>query len=1245
MLSKHQLRMQATAINKRGFKEKNKSVKAGPCVFPFKKNRKTWEECIPTDKGLICATEVNPKTRTLTKYGYCSTEPSSAQEPSVNPDNDAAPNSSQSDKSYSQTQKASEAAPMSESTSTGSLGQKTKSKTVSNKVTPRNKTMKNAPPLKGYYKLVVEGLTGGEKLFEQLVDDIGLGEGKSVYIISALKKGIGAGTIIKTEVPGVTTAYKGQKFRLSAKKLTATDPLVLKSTIMNKKKKTLKVVSRFKSEMLPQDMKQGKVYNEDFVRILQQLEELAQRFGEVWPARAYHKGAEALLRYEYENPGVEITSVDQIAHLPGIGEQQRSKLQEFVETGKVKAIEKRINTAQDKLTQVFKIGASKAQKLIAMGYTTVEALKKDMDNPQLGLSDATKIGLEHYEDMQTKIPRAEIDKFVEVVTPIFEASTPPGSKFEIAGSYRRGVMSSGDIDMIITNEDGKKKAAFDFVEALQKAGIITYDLSPEWRVKFMGLVKVPGFKRQRRLDILWSPPREYPFAILYFTGSKAFNTMQRQRALHMGYTLTQDGIRHMVKGKKGEKVEHPFPTEKSVFDFLKMKYVEPPARKNAQAVVGLDLPKSRTKTLKSPKKIEPTELLDDFKKRGASYLKELTEQDLTKMLKEANAAYYSGKSPLLTDDQYDILREHTLADFPENETALAAHADVDMSFERNKVKLPYEMWSMDKIKPDSKALSKWIKKYEGPYVLSAKLDGASGMYSTEEDEPKLYTRGNGTIGQDVSHLIPFLQLPKEKGIVIRGEFIVPKAVFARKYAGKFSNPRNFVAGLINSKKTTKSKLEDIDFVAYELIKPEMEPLAQLESLQNDYDVKTVAFQSENTISNETLSTLLVEWRENYEYEIDGIICTDNKVHPRESGNPEHSFAFKMVLGDQMAEVKVTDVVWTASKDGLLKPVVQFEPVILGGAKIVQATGFNGKFIEENKIGLGATVSIIRSGDVIPHILGVIKPAPEPMMPTQPYEWNDTHVDVVLKNKSSDPIVNRKTIEAFFKHIGAEGFKEGMVKRLVDNGFDSIPKIVKMTKEDFLSLPKIKDKSATKLITSLTTSLETADLPTLMHASNIFGQGFGSKTLRNIIRKLPDILTGDQSVAEKQTLLEGVDGVAKKTAQRFAERIDAFMEWLRATKLEAKLDATLSGLENADTGHALFGKSIVMTGLKEKVKKELLKILKPTGAEIQSAVTRTTDFVIAADPNGDTSKARKARKLGIPMFTPEQFTEKFDLSED
>jgi len=205
-------------------------------------------------------------------------------------------------------------------------------------------------------------------------------------------------------------------------------------------------------------------------------------------------------------------------------------------------------------------------------------------------------------------------------------------------------------------------------------------------------------------------------------------------------------------------------------------------------------------------------------------------------------------------------------------------------------------------------------------------------------------------------------------------------------------------------------LKTIDFVCYEVIKPEnLKPSEQLNkiiSLNTDC-VKFIDSISLTELTNEFLSEKLVNWRNNYIYTIDGIICIDDKVYPRESKNPSHAFAFKMVLSDQSAEAKVLDVLWSASKDGFLKPRVQIEEINIGGAKINYATGFNAKFIEDNKIGVGAIIKIIRSGDVIPKIEEVITSAEIPLMPKEKYIWNETHVDIMLENKEDDENVKLK----------------------------------------------------------------------------------------------------------------------------------------------------------------------------------------------------------------------------------------------
>ena len=128
-----------------------------------------------------------------------------------------------------------------------------------------------------------------------------------------------------------------------------------------------------------------------------------------------------------------------------------------------------------------------------------------------------------------------------------------------------------------------------------------------------------------------------------------------------------------------------------------------------------------------------------------------------------------------------------------------------------------------------------------------------------------------------------MKLPSDKGLVIRGEFIINKNVFEEKYKSKFTNPRNFVAGAVNQKKIEKEKFDDIDFVVYEVIKPEMIPSEQMKHLKDN--VIMVKNLVKADITNDELSELLVKWRSEYDYEIDGVICINDKIYERKTGNP------------------------------------------------------------------------------------------------------------------------------------------------------------------------------------------------------------------------------------------------------------------------------------------------------------------------------------------------------------------------
>jgi len=1137
---------------------------------------------------------------------------------------------------------------------------------------------------------------------------------------------------------------------------------------------------------------QGRL-NEKLISLMDELAGFMMKRGEPFKARAYQKAQESLVLYPNEITHENYRALEK---LPGVGETITKKIDEYVKTGTLRVLERERADPQHIFSEIYGIGPKKAADLVKSGVKTVAELREKQETL---LNDVQKKGLKYYEDILQRIPRSEVEDYNESFESAFEKvkGAVEGAKYEIVGSYRRGAKTSGDIDVIITSEN---KGIFkDFMDQLLDQGIIV-ELLSRGPTKSLVVAKLPDAKHARRVDFLYSSPEEYPFAILYFTGSKFFNTAMRGRALNLGYSLNEHGMYSLDGKTKGSKIEHDFPDERSIFAFLNMEYKEPDQRVDGRSVTNgprenirmeiqeppEPLPKKKTQTTrknrdekevkpekerikqekkedkerikqdkkedkerikreeferneaakragkeekeavkqmlkaeneasktakkrekeaakqktlklrqeekekktktktnktenkiktnnetmkkrtmsktkqnstmkKTPEsqdiqhcplcKITPVDLgsndpilhaIQHFKTGGISVLEHLNEKTLNNMLVKTNEVYRNlgpDESPLITDNQYDILEDFIKEKFPQNTVVGKIGAPVS----KNKAMLPYEMWSMDKIKPDTKVLVSWKAKYKGPYVLSCKLDGVSGLYTTEGSVPKLYTRGDGKVGQDVSYLIPYLHLPTEKGIVVRGEFIMRKSVFETKYKDQFANARNLVAGTVN-RVTINDTVQDVDFVAYEVVLPSLKPGEQMKKLE-EWKFNTVRNETHKDISNDILSKRLVDWRKNYEYEIDGVIVTNDNIHPRKTGNPDHSFAFKMVLSDQMAETKVLDVEWNASKDGYLKPRVRLEPVHLSGVKIEYATGFNGAFIEQNRIGVGALIQLIRSGDVIPYIKSVITPAEEGLMPNVPYIWNEKHVDVMLENKDENKTVLEKNIAGFFKGIEVDGLGEGNISRLIEAGFDSIPKILKMSKNDFLTIDGFQEKMADKLHKGIAEKAKAASLITIMSASNLLGRGFSTKKIALIVDEYPDILTSDDNADTKTKKLSEIKGMASKTAKSFVENIPKFLGFLEECDFMSKISRKTHSPEKIDVSHPLYKKSVVMSGTRDK---DLEKALSDAGASLGSSVSSKTFAVITPDVNSDTGKVAAAKKLEVPVFTPASFKEKYGL---
>ena len=615
---------------------------------------------------------------------------------------------------------------------------------------------------------------------------------------------------------------------------------------------------------------------------------------------------------------------------------------------------------------------------------------------------------------------------------------------------------------------------------------------------------------------------------------------------------------------------------------------------------------------------------------------------LVDILETISHHYYNTDTPLVPDNVFDILKDTLEKRSPNNKFL----KQIGSPISKDKVQLPHFMPSLDKIKPDTNALENWLKKYKGPYVISDKLDGVSGLFIKTDKQYKLYTRGDGAFGQDISHLIPYVlkesylqKLPKK--IAIRGELIISKENF-KQIEKIMKNARNTVSGLVNSKHFSVEIAKLTEFIGYAILFPELKADEQLKNLEK-YNFPTVTYNVKSKLSNDELSTYLKERRTSSKYDIDGLVVLDSsKAYKQTEDNPEHGFAFKTILTDQIAEVQVVQIIWDISKDGYLVPRVKLEPVQLGGVTITYATAFNAKFVQDNKLGPGATVKLIRSGDVIPHIQEVIKPATnnKPQMPEVDYKWDENEVNIIPKDLfgSYKDLMSIKQLSFFFSTMGVKYISSGIVTKLVDSGYDDIFKILKADKNKLEKLEGIGSKLITKIFKNIDTSFKEANLARLMTASNVFGRGFGEKKLSLIVKAIPKILTTELNKNELIDKIIEIEGFDTKTATKFANKLEDFKTYY--AKLSDIVD--LSHLQKVKeikvetkNNPLITGKKFVFTGFRNKPWEEIILSF---GGIVSDKVNKTTNYLVYRGK--DSAKYKKAGELGIKQYDEDEFLEKF-----
>ena len=620
---------------------------------------------------------------------------------------------------------------------------------------------------------------------------------------------------------------------------------------------------------------------------------------------------------------------------------------------------------------------------------------------------------------------------------------------------------------------------------------------------------------------------------------------------------------------------------------------------------------------------------------------QLSKQQLSQLSQLISYHYHSTDNPLVDDYTYDLLNEYIQQHYPDEYSFLDQMIGAPISDTNMKVELPFWMGSLTKIKTDHE-IQLWKKKnVNNNVIVMDKLDGISALFYHDGYSAMLVTRGNGSVGQNVSKLIPHINNipPITPRYVVRGELVISFKNFNHlvnnNHIKQTSHPRNIVAGAVNGKNTICEILRCIDFVAYEIIYDTRLPLPLSKQLcvlhENSFKVVPHQLMSMKNITQLSLTDTLNMQKKKSSYPIDGIVVFNDAIYTRyTSGNPSYAFAFKLL---KFSSIKVTvdDVVWNLTKDKILYPVVIFPSIHLNGANIKRVTGNNAKFIIENKIGKGSIISITRSGDVIPKISNVIQPANIMIYPSVPYFWNDTGVHFVAEQDSNTaPNFDYINFENIIIKLSITGIKKNLTRKLFDIGIRNLQDLFVLNREKLMTINSIQSKSADAILHSIHTALSKLSHHKLMYALNIFGRGVGEKTIKNVLSMYPNIFDWDYNINIHD--IRKVKGIDICTGTAF---IDALPRYINYIKQHDLMQLPLFGDDVIMDNKKHTAVNVVFTGKRNKL---VIDKFISNGGNIFTSMSSKVHYLITDDLKSN-SKINYAIAHDIPILSYNQFLTK------
>ncbi|MBE5876725.1 MAG: NAD-dependent DNA ligase LigA [Lachnospiraceae bacterium] len=642
-------------------------------------------------------------------------------------------------------------------------------------------------------------------------------------------------------------------------------------------------------------------------------------------------------------------------------------------------------------------------------------------------------------------------------------------------------------------------------------------------------------------------------------------------------------------------------------------------------------------------------------------------KELVAVLSEAAKAYYAEDREIMSNLEYDKLYDELVGLEALLGTVLAGSPTVTVGYEAVD-ELPKEaheapMLSLGKTK-EREELRSWLNGKEA--LLSWKLDGLTVVLTYRDGVLfKAVTRGNGEVGEVVTNNarvfanVP-LKIPYSGELILRGEAVITYSDFEEINAkiedveAKYKNSRNLCSGSVRQLNNAVTAERNVRFYAFSLVKAEGVDFANSREQQFLF-LKEQGFAVVDyvRVTQDTILEAIEGYAkaiENYDVPSDGLVLTyDDIEYGRSLGRtakfPRDAIAFKWA--DEMKETKLLEIEWSPSRTGLINPVAIFEPVELEGTTVSRASVHNISILRGLKLGIGDRIMVYKANMIIPQIAENLTGSDNVELPKCcPVCGGATEVKAVNEVQSlycTNPRCDAKKIKAFTLFVSRDamnidGLSEATLEKLIAKGFIHEYKDIfhlDRYKADIVEMEGFGEKSYQNLIASIDAA-RNVTLPKLVYSLGISNIGLANAKV--ICRYFKFDLEAMRNADVEE--LSQIDGIGAVIGQAF---VDYFADEENVARLQNLLPELQIEKEEVDeSAQTLTGMVFVVTGSLEHFenRNELKDVIEKKGGKVTGSVTSKTTCLINNDITSNSSKNKKAKELGVPILTEEDFLKNY-----